>query len=297
MADHGDIQNGSFPDAESSGDRNNNLGTNSLQPDDGPGSPQVGQVIKNQIQTADPKSETNADGHASPSNGCDPTEADYTGSQLEVDDAKKVRTDLETDVSTHIKSENTDNGREESRSCETKEETKKEEMRDPESDGDVNRINESKSSESPPSSTTPSAKSSRSSSLTKFGMKITAALSKMDFSNADAETAISLMGIPSIKTYSALNRRLRQCDRTWMRDFLAADGLETLLDAVASISSRRVRLEEALLLAECVSCVKSVLNSQVGLEYILQRHDHVAKLVKGNNICTMYNLYRLDRFI
>ena len=48
-------------------------------------------------------------------------------------------------------------------------------------------------------------------------------------------------------------------------------GLSALLDAIEAIGSRRVSaLSDAMLLLECVSCIKTVLNSKVGIEYIIE---------------------------
>jgi len=67
-----------------------------------------------------------------------------------------------------------------------------------------------------------------------------------------------------------------------MDGFLEEGGLEVLLQGVESLSGRRVvQLADAMLLLECVACVKSVMNSTIGLQVITQHRDYVNILVKG----------------
>jgi len=67
-----------------------------------------------------------------------------------------------------------------------------------------------------------------------------------------------------------------------MEGFLEEGGLEVLLQGVESLSRRRVvQLADAMLLLECVSCVKAVMNSRVGLSVITQHREYVNILVKG----------------
>jgi len=67
-----------------------------------------------------------------------------------------------------------------------------------------------------------------------------------------------------------------------MEGFLEEGGLEALLHGVESLSGRRVaQLADAMLLLECVACVKSVMNSTIGLQVITRNHEYVNILVKG----------------
>ncbi len=56
------------------------------------------------------------------------------------------------------------------------------------------------------------------------------------------------------------------------------------MDAVDSMSQRRVTaLSDAMLLLECVSCVKHVLNSKIGLEYLIEQKEYTRKLARGES--------------
>jgi len=89
------------------------------------------------------------------------------------------------------------------------------------------------------------------------------------------------------QVYAALNKKLRSCEREWMEGLLEEGGLGVLLQGVESLSGRRVvQLADAMLLLECVACVKSVMNSSIGLQVITQHHDYINILVKGMNLST-----------
>ena len=64
--------------------------------------------------------------------------------------------------------------------------------------------------------------------------------------------------------------------------------METLFDAVETISSRRViQLSDCMLLLEAVACIRSMLNNKIGLEYIIANRKSkllMCKLIKGKHI-------------
>ena len=61
--------------------------------------------------------------------------------------------------------------------------------------------------------------------------------------------------------------------------------LQVLLTAVDTISSLRVtKLAAALLLLECVVCVKALMNSRLGMQHLIQRAtDFGRRLVRGEH--------------
>lgn len=112
--------------------------------------------------------------------------------------------------------------------------------------------------------------------------KISKTLLKVDLEQCEPEICVALLKFPSVQTFSALKKKLKSSGMEWMQGFLDNEGLEALLDCIDSLGSRRVtQLSEALLLLECVSCVKCVMNSKLGLESLVQRPDYICRLVKG----------------
>ncbi|XP_006839552.1 PREDICTED: inverted formin-2 [Chrysochloris asiatica] len=97
--------------------------------------------------------------------------------------------------------------------------------------------------------------------------------------NADPELCIRLLQMPSVVNYSGLRKRLESSDGSWMVQFLEQSGLDLLLEALARLSGRGVaRIANALLQLTCVSCVRAVMNSQQGLQYILSNQGYVRQL-------------------
>uniref|UniRef100_A0A8C9QHR9 GBD/FH3 domain-containing protein n=1 Tax=Spermophilus dauricus TaxID=99837 RepID=A0A8C9QHR9_SPEDA len=104
--------------------------------------------------------------------------------------------------------------------------------------------------------------------------------------SADPELCIRLLQMPSVVNYSGLRKRLESSDGGWMVQFLEQSGLDLLLEALARLSGRGVaRIADALLpltRVSCVragvSCVRAVMNSQQGIEYILSNQGYVRQL-------------------
>ncbi|XP_023930367.1 inverted formin-2 [Lingula anatina] len=127
--------------------------------------------------------------------------------------------------------------------------------------------------------------------------KIAETFHNVDFENCEPEICVSLLRIPSMQTYSALKKKLKNATLDWVQGFLDNDGLEVLLDCVDSIGNRRVtQLADALMLLECVACIKAVMNSKRGLDYIVKHKEHTRKLVKAldtNNVMVKKQLFEL----
>ncbi|KAH0620324.1 hypothetical protein JD844_020602 [Phrynosoma platyrhinos] len=97
--------------------------------------------------------------------------------------------------------------------------------------------------------------------------------------NAEPELCIRLLQIPSVVNYSGLKKRLESSDDGWMVQFLELCGLDLLLEALDRLSGRGVsRISDALLQLTCINCVRAVMNSQKGIEYIVSNEGYVRKL-------------------
>ncbi|XP_016041600.2 inverted formin-2 [Erinaceus europaeus] len=97
--------------------------------------------------------------------------------------------------------------------------------------------------------------------------------------SAGPELCIRLLQMPSVVNYSGLRKRLESSDGDWMVQFLEQSGLDLLLEALARLSGRGVaRISDALLQLTCISCVRAVMNSQPGIQYILSNQAYVRQL-------------------
>ncbi|XP_059158826.1 inverted formin-2-like isoform X2 [Physella acuta] len=112
--------------------------------------------------------------------------------------------------------------------------------------------------------------------------KISAKLHHMDLEQSDPEFVVTVMAIPTVQTFSSVKKKLRKSNQEWMQGFLDHEGLERLLDCVDNFASRRVTaLSDALILIECVECIKAVLNSKIGLSLLVQKPEYIRRLIKA----------------
>ncbi|XP_066464242.1 inverted formin-2 isoform X2 [Eleutherodactylus coqui] len=103
--------------------------------------------------------------------------------------------------------------------------------------------------------------------------------SEANLENADPELCIRLLQIPSVVNYSGLKKRLESSDDNWMVQFLELSGLDLLLEALDRLSGRGVsRISDALLQLTCINCVRTIMNSHTGIEYIVNNEGYVRKL-------------------
>ena len=99
---------------------------------------------------------------------------------------------------------------------------------------------------------------------------------------ADPELCISLLhrGL----NFSGLKGRLRSADQQWIESFLEHGGLTAIFDAMEVLGSRGFSsMADALRQLDCVACVKAVMNSTFGLDFIIHYPEkkYVRKLSEG----------------
>ncbi|KAK6976132.1 inverted formin-2 [Biomphalaria glabrata] len=87
---------------------------------------------------------------------------------------------------------------------------------------------------------------------------------------------------PSIQVYYALRSRLENSSEAWLQEFVSLDGLDSLLDSLGHmIGSKYSGFTDAILQIDCLSCIRAVLNSRVGMDTIVNSTDGIYKLLKG----------------
>ena len=110
-----------------------------------------------------------------------------------------------------------------------------------------------------------------------------------DLEGADPELCITLFQRGS--NISGLKKRLERADQEWMESFLEHGGLSSIFDALAVLGERGFSsLEDALRQLLCVACIKVVMNSEVGLNFIIHYPDmkYLRKLSEGAKIISMH---------
>ncbi|XP_053365519.1 inverted formin-2 isoform X1 [Clarias gariepinus] len=115
--------------------------------------------------------------------------------------------------------------------------------------------------------------------------------------NAEPELCIRLLQVPTVVNYSGLKKRLEGSDETWMVQFLELSGLDLLLEALDRLSGRGCsRITDALLQLTCVNCVKAVMNSSIGIHFIMENEGYVRKLSQAldtSNIMVKKQVFEL----
>lgn len=96
------------------------------------------------------------------------------------------------------------------------------------------------------------------------------------------ELCVHLLRLPNVQNYAGMKKWLENCKKQQMLEFLELDGLGILFEALEKLSDKGfASVADALLQLECVLCVRVVMNSRLGLEYITNHKECCRKLIKG----------------
>ena len=60
----------------------------------------------------------------------------------------------------------------------------------------------------------------------RFGRKMAKLLKNLNMETCEPEVAVSLLRLPTMKTYTALKKKLKSSGKEWMQGFLEIGGLE-----------------------------------------------------------------------
>ena len=112
---------------------------------------------------------------------------------------------------------------------------------------------------------------------------------------ATPEYCVGLLKSPSVQKYHGIRRKLKSSSDDWMTEFLDKDGMEILLGALERLSSRKLFVD-AVMLLECTCCIKTVLNSKAGLEFMIGHRDFTRRLGRGQ-ILNLHQILKLSYFV
>lgn len=118
--------------------------------------------------------------------------------------------------------------------------------------------------------------------LGRMKSKLLDVISYKNFDSYTPEVCIDFLQSPNLHFLTALNKKLKQNIKEWNSEFLELNGSEALLDLIDTLGIKRVtQLADALLILECVQCVKTIMNSKMGLAYLVEHGDYLKRLVNG----------------
>lgn len=74
---------------------------------------------------------------------------------------------------------------------------------------------------------------------------------------------------------------LYRSDATWMQEFLERQGLEALFESLQRLSQKTTTLQGAVILINCVECLRAVMNCPTGLNHIVEHHQYTRRILEG----------------
>lgn len=81
-----------------------------------------------------------------------------------------------------------------------------------------------------------------------------------------SQSIMHLLRDPTVFNFSRLRSRLKSDNRRWMTLFLKQGGLELLFECLEAFGLYSGNFSNLVQRLECVMCIRTVMNSQIGLE-------------------------------
>ncbi|KAL3880229.1 hypothetical protein ACJMK2_032478 [Sinanodonta woodiana] len=112
---------------------------------------------------------------------------------------------------------------------------------------------------------------------------------QQDLAKSTPEQCVALThSVPSVQMYYALRMKLERCGEAWLQSFLNLGGLESLLNSLDQLTGRGfTSFLDAILQLDCISCVRAVLNSNVGLDFMINSEGDIKKFAIALNTNNM----------
>ena len=98
---------------------------------------------------------------------------------------------------------------------------------------------------------------------------------------AMSQSLVQLLRDPTVFNFSRLRNKLKSDDRRWMSGFLKHGGLEMLFEGLRSFGSYSGNFSNLVQRLECVMCIKTVMNSQLGMQTITTSREFGGSFASG----------------
>lgn len=100
--------------------------------------------------------------------------------------------------------------------------------------------------------------------------------------NLSPQQCIDILAKLNCLNFSRVHQRIQMSSDTWKANFLKLRGLGILLSALETLGSGKIKsILDTHASMECVSSIMSLVNSHVGLDYVLASHDFLNSLIEG----------------
>ncbi|XP_052078759.1 formin-J-like [Mytilus californianus] len=100
------------------------------------------------------------------------------------------------------------------------------------------------------------------------------------------ECVVELLRSPSVQIYSTLKRKLLKArsNPEWILQFLHNDGLELLFESLDEICCQKTSsFLDSILQVGCVECIKIIMDTSIGLDYVVENSDFIPKFASALN--------------
>lgn len=85
---------------------------------------------------------------------------------------------------------------------------------------------------------------------------------------------------PSLHHYASLNQWLKVCPIDWLKQFLDGNGIRLMFAALSYMSMKgNARFADAVVELEIIRSIKCVINSVVGMEYLIKTDGNLVQLM------------------
>lgn len=116
-----------------------------------------------------------------------------------------------------------------------------------------------------------------------------------------SQSLVQLLRDPTVFNFCRLRSKLKSDDRRWMSGFLKLGGLEMLFEGLRSFGRYSGTFSNLVQRLECVMCIRTVMNSQIGMQTITTSMKFGEKFGTGKaipksrySLCNKYNMHVIN---
>lgn len=113
-------------------------------------------------------------------------------------------------------------------------------------------------------------------------VKLKSVADQMDRKNQPVSYFYDLLENPCSRNYAIVVSKLENSTTTFINEFLDCGALFLVFDSIFDLNTKRnLRFCDTVIIAQMVKCVKIVLNSAAGIDYIIEDGEMMNSLLLG----------------